>query len=70
MSAARKEQADRVVETLSKWIAASPGDRTIALTETSDGWKATMQETRTCSGSSALDALAQCAVVASVETEE
>ena len=69
MSALKREQAHRVVETLSRWLSESPG-RSVDLKETSDGWRATMVESRTCSGSSALDALSQIAVVAEVEAEE
>lgn len=71
MNALKREQAHRVVECLSKWLSESPGQRSIDLTETDDGkWKATMHESRTAHGASALDALAQISVVASVETEE
>lgn len=70
MSALKREQAHKVVEALSTWLSASPGQRSIDLKETPDGWRASMQETRTCSGSSALDALSQIAVVAGVENEE
>lgn len=69
MTHTKREQAHRVVETLSRWLQGSPG-RSVDLKETSDGWRATMVETRTCSGSSALDALSQIAVVAEVESEE
>ena len=62
-------QAQRVVNALSGWLSASPGERTVALRETSDGWIAEMTETRRCRGGSALDALSQIASVALAEVD-
>ena len=62
-------QAHRIVTILSDWIHASPG-RSAHLTETADGWKATLQEVRSASGSTPLDALAQVALVAEMENAE
>jgi len=69
MTRLRQAQADRVVQALSAWISASPGERSCSIRETSDGWEAELLEKRKARGSSALDALAQVAVVASVEVE-
>jgi hypothetical protein len=70
VSAARKQQADRIVATIERWLSASPGERSISLRETLDGWEAVMTESRKCGGKDAIDALAQISVVASVENEE
>jgi len=63
------DRAQRIAETLERWIAASPG-RSVDVRETPDGWRATMTEERSMGGSSLIDCLSQAAVVASVENEE
>lgn len=63
-------QANRVVSAIERWISQSPGERSVTIKETSDGWQASMHETKTAGGSSALDALTQVAVVCEVESEE
>lgn len=71
MSAARQRQADRVVQEISEWLAASPGERSISLRETLEGrWEAVITESRRAGGATALDALAQVATTAAVENEE
>ena len=69
MSRTRQVQADRIIKVLSDWIHASPGRRAL-LTETSDGWKATLEEVRSANGSTPLDALAQVAMVAEMEAAD
>jgi hypothetical protein len=70
MSAARREQAHKVVEALGAWISASPDQRSIDLKETPEGtWEATLQENRRARGSTALDALSQVATAAAMESE-
>lgn len=69
MSAARKEQADRVVAALSSWIQAAHGERSCTLRETPEGWEAELHEKRKARGSSALDALSQVATAAAMESE-
>lgn len=66
----REQQAARVVEALSAWLQAAPGERSCSLRETVEGWEAELHETRKARGSSALDALAQVATAAAVESEE
>ena len=69
MSRTRQAQADRIIKVLSDWIHASPG-RSALLTETADGWKATLEEVRSANGSTPLDALAQVAMVVEMETAD
>lgn len=64
-----KDQADRIVKVLADWIHASPGRR-VDLEKTPEGWRATLEESRSAHGATALDALAQVATVAEVETSE
>ena len=70
MTHTREAQANRVVEALSTWIQASPAERSVLIRETPEGWEAELLEKRKARGSSALDALAQVATVAEVETVE
>jgi hypothetical protein len=70
VSAARKQQADRIVQTIERWLSASPGERSISLRETLEGcWEAVMTESRRAGGVTAMDALGQVATVAGVESE-
>jgi len=70
VSAARQRQADRVVQTISEWLAASPDERSISLRQVLGGrWEAVLTEARRAGGATALDALAQVATTAAVENE-
>lgn len=68
MSRAREAQAERIVAALEVWLSVSHSERSVTLRETSEGWEATLTENRRAHGATALDCLAQIAVVASVET--
>jgi hypothetical protein len=65
----KEAQAKRIVDVLSGWLSASPGERSVTIKETREGWRATLEETRSANGSTALDALAQVATAAEMETE-
>lgn len=64
---AEPSQAERVLEILSRWCDAAPG-RAVTLARTETGWAARLDERRSSTGSTALDALAQIAVAASFES--
>lgn len=71
MNRTRATQAQRIVDTLSAWVSASPGEREVSLRETPDGWEAELLEKRKARGSTAIDALSQVATAAAVlETAE
>lgn len=61
-----EEQPARVVAVLLRWCEVAPG-RGFRVEHTADGWTARLDERRSSRGSTAVDALAQIAVVASFE---
>lgn len=62
-------QQHRVIDVLTRWCDAAPGRRfTLARTET--GWAANLDERRSSTGATAVDALSQIATCAAFETQE
>lgn len=68
-TSAVSDQASRIVNVLARWCEQAPG-RSFRVERTSEGWTARLDERRSSTGSTALDALAQVAVVASFEAAE
>jgi hypothetical protein len=63
------DQATRVVNVLARWCEQSPGRR-FTLIRTVDGWAANLDERRSSTGATAVDALSQIATCAAFEVNE
>jgi hypothetical protein len=61
-------QAQAIITSLGRWLAAAPGRR-FTVEHGPDGWRATLDSTASASGATIQQVMAQAATIASVEVE-